>query len=65
MTTSSPTSQRWDRVEQPILEALAAGYGSAVSGGQLQAATGIGNPVLMRAAEPARGPLPRLRGDRC
>lgn len=49
MTTISPTSQHWDRVEQPILEAVASGDGSDMSDEQLLAATGIERPHLMRA----------------
>lgn len=43
-----PPGRRWDRVEQPILEALAAGDGSAMHGRKLEAATGIERPLLMR-----------------
>jgi hypothetical protein len=41
--------QRWEHVEQPILEALAGGDGSSMSSSQLVEATGIETPVLMRA----------------
>jgi hypothetical protein len=41
--------QRWEHVEQPILETLAAGDGSSMSGDELAAATGIDKPDLMRA----------------
>ena len=40
--------ERWSRVEQPILEALATNE-SAMSGRQLQAATGIELPTVMGA----------------
>jgi hypothetical protein len=41
--------QRWQVVEQPILEALASGDGSSMSDEQLVAATGIEMSDLMRA----------------
>jgi hypothetical protein len=42
-------AEHWWRVEQPILQALAAGDGAAMSGQQLVIATGIEEPILMRA----------------
>jgi hypothetical protein len=42
-------AEHWGRIEQPILQALAAGDGVAMSGQQLAIATGIEEPVLMRA----------------
>jgi DNA-binding MarR family transcriptional regulator len=39
----------WERVEQPILEALAVGDGTAMGDQQLQDATGLDPPALMRA----------------
>jgi hypothetical protein len=47
MTTISPT--HWDRVAQPILNALAARDGAPMSGAQLEAATGLDKPEMMRA----------------
>jgi DNA-binding MarR family transcriptional regulator len=41
--------QRWQHVEQPILEALAARDGASMSGEQLAEATGVAMPALMRA----------------
>jgi DNA-binding MarR family transcriptional regulator len=40
---------RWEHVEQPILEALAAGDGVSMSDQELHAATGIDDADLMRS----------------
>jgi hypothetical protein len=47
--TISPTSQHWDYIEQPILDALAAGDGSDMQDEQLQAATRIERVAMLRA----------------
>jgi DNA-binding PadR family transcriptional regulator len=39
----------WQRLEQPILEALAQGDGRSMSGNQLQAIMELETPMLMRA----------------
>ncbi len=43
------TQERWPRVEQPILDALASGDGSDMSDEQVEAATGIEHTVVTRA----------------
>lgn len=40
---------RWQRVEQPILDALAAGDGSSMSDVDIRAATGLDEVILLRA----------------